>query len=44
MYVKKINYFVFIIHRVNNHGVSSWWFSETDVKPNILRVSHCEES
>ena len=32
MYVKKINYFVFIIHQVNKNGVSGRWFTETDVK------------
>ena len=31
-YVKKINYFVFIIQQLNNHGVSRRWFTETDVK------------
>ena len=31
-YIKKINYFVFIIHQVNNHRVSRKWFTETDVK------------
>ena len=29
--LKKINYFVFIIHQVNKHGVSRW-FTEADVK------------
>ena len=47
IYVKKINYFVFIIHQVNKHGVSRRWFTEADVKdfksgalrtiPNITR-------
>ena len=32
IYVKKINYFVFIIHQVNNHGVSRRGLTETDVK------------
>ena len=32
IYVKKINYFVFIIHQVNNHRVSRGWLTETDVK------------
>ena len=32
IYVKKINYFVFIIHQVNNHRVSRRWLTETDVK------------
>ena len=31
-YLKKINYFVFIMHQVNNHGISRKWFTETDVK------------
>ena len=31
VYVKK-NYFVFIIHEVNKHGVSRRWFTEADVK------------
>ena len=31
-YVKKRNYFVFIIHQVNKHGVSRRWFTEADVK------------
>ena len=31
-YVKKINYFVFIIHLVNNHRVSRRFFTETNVK------------
>ena len=31
-YIKKINYFVFIIHQVNNHRVSRKCFTETDVK------------
>ena len=30
--MKKINYFVFTINQVNNHGVSKRWFTETDVK------------
>ena len=30
--VKKINYFVFNIHQVNNHEVFRRWFIETDVK------------
>ena len=30
--VKKINYFVFIIQQLNNHGVSRRLFTETDVK------------
>ena len=30
--VKKRNYFVFILHQVNNHGVSRRWFTETDGK------------
>ena len=33
-YVKKRNYFVFIIHRVNKHGVSRRWFTEAYVKNN----------
>ena len=32
MYVKKINYFVSIIHQVNKHGISRRWFTEADVK------------
>ena len=32
IYVKKISYFVFIIHQVNNHRVSRRWLTETDVK------------
>ena len=32
MYVKKINYFVFIMHHVNNEGVSRRWSTLTDVK------------
>ena len=31
-YVKEINYFVFIIHQVNKHGVSRRWFTEADIK------------
>ena len=31
-YVKKINYLAFIIHHVNNYGVSRMWFTENDVK------------
>ena len=31
-YVKKRNYFVFIKHQVNIHGVSRRWITETDVK------------
>ena len=31
-YVKKRNYFVFIIHQVNKDGVSRRWFAETGVK------------
>ena len=31
-YVKKINYFVVITHKVNNHGISRRCFTETDVK------------
>ena len=30
--VKKINYFVFIIHKVNKHRVCRRWFTETNVK------------
>ena len=30
--LKKINYFVFIIQQVNNHGLSRRWVTETDVK------------
>ena len=29
---KKRNYFVFIIHQVNKHGVSRKWFTEADIK------------
>ena len=29
---KEINYFVFILHQVNNHGVSRRGFTETDVR------------
>ena len=29
--VKKRNYFVFIIHQVNKHGIPRW-FAEADVK------------
>ena len=29
---KKRNYFVFIIHQVNKHGVSTNWFTEADGK------------
>ena len=32
IHVKKINYFVFIVHQVNKHGVSRRWFTEADVK------------
>ena len=32
MYVKKINYYVFIIHQVNKHGVSRRWYTDADVK------------
>ena len=31
-YVKKRNCFVFIVHLVNKHGVSTWWFTEVDTK------------
>ena len=31
-YVKKRNYFVFIIHQVNKHGVSRNCITEADVK------------
>ena len=30
--LKKINYFVFIIQQVNNHGLSRRWVTETDNK------------
>ena len=33
-----MNYFVLIIHQVNNHGVSRRWFTESDVKH--FRVVH----
>ena len=31
-YANKINYFVFIIHQVNDHRVSGRWFTEADIK------------
>ena len=30
--VKKINYFVFIMHQENKHGISRRWSTETDFK------------
>ena len=32
MYIKKRNYFVFIIHQVNEQGVSRRCFTDADVK------------
>ena len=32
MYIKKRNYFLFIMHQVNKHGVSWRWFTKADVK------------
>ena len=31
-YVKRRNYFVFIIHQLNKHGVSRRWFTEAYLK------------
>ena len=56
MSIKKINYFVFVVHQVNKHVVSRRWFTKADVRyfksgalktiPNITRsmVSWKKES
>ena len=31
-YVTKRNYFVFVTHQVNKHGVSRRWFTEANVE------------